>query len=590
MRRTASPAYDRGLRDRLARLAFERGFLIGLVVLVAYLWLAPAHIVAADNAEFATLGDIGGRAHPSGYPLYVLWLRAMSWLPAASAAHRAALATSFLAAVQVVVLHAACRAWGARPSAATFTVAIFAAAPIVLRVHTEADVFALNSLVASVILWLAAAEGPVRGTMRCTLLGLAAGLGLANNLTCALLAPIGLLGILRGMREASSMLRSAAAALGSFAIGLAPYVYLFVAPDPASWAPVNTLGDLLDTFLRRDYGYTSHLPSGARIPLSTSLAAHAALIGRIWLWFPAVLGLAILGRNCVKSSDRWGWWMLALSWLIVGPLFASQLGVDPRGVGGYIGGRMQILSAVVFAVPIACGFDLIARRLQRPLAPRIVSALAIVGFVALAFLAYPRLQRLHSSVVEVGVRNMLRSLPQDAIVIVVSEDQCFGARYLQLVSGERRDVAVVCWTLTTRDWYRGRLSRAGVTIAPSRGGVATVAQAEALIATGRPLFVDDAQTDILAQLPSYPVGVLLRVLPRGVPTPSLGEVVENNRTIYAAFDFDYPRPTRDDDFAAVAHFRYAHPWRVLAKQLEAAGDGSGAAAANELAQELRPIE
>src|SRR5580692_6583945 len=97
------------------RAASERGFVLGAVVLAAYAWLAPAYIVDGDNAEFCTLGAVGGVPHPSGYPLYVLWLRATSWLPAGSAAHRAALATAVLGAAAVVVLHAACRAWGARP-------------------------------------------------------------------------------------------------------------------------------------------------------------------------------------------------------------------------------------------------------------------------------------------------------------------------------------------------------------------------------------------------------------------------------------------------------------------------------------------
>ncbi len=580
--------HDRRLKKRLARLAFERGFLIGFVVLVAYLWLAPTHIVAADNAEFATLGAVGGHAHPSGYPLYVLWLRAMSWLPVEGAAHRAAIATSILAAVQIVVLHAACRAWGARASAATIAVAMFAAAPIVLRVHLEADVFALNSLVAAVVLWLAAERGPLRGIPRSGALGLVAGLGLANNLTCVLLAPVGILGVVRGVREGASKPAGVIASIAGLAIGLVPYGYLLIAPDAASWGPVDTFGDLLDTFLRRDYGYTSHLPGAAGVPLATSLGAHAALIGRSWLWAPALLGLATLGLRCVKASDRWGWWMLGLSWLLTGPLLAWRLDVDPNGVGGYIGGRMQILSGVVLAIPVASSFELIGDRLRRRLAPAIGAVLACAGFLALAFVALPRLQRVHSAAVEAGVRNLLRSVPPDAVVLVVSEDQCFGVRYVQLVEGDRRDVSIVCWTITTRDWYRARLVRAGVRIEPSAGGPASVAQAEALLATGRPLVVDRAQTLILAALPSYPLGVLQRVLPRGAKPPSLGEVLELNRKIYASFDFDYPRPTRDDDFAAVAHRRYAETWRVLANALEAAGDHDGAASAAELAGQLAP--
>ena len=111
------------------RRAADGGWL-GLAALIAYAALASPHIVDGDNAEFATLAAIGGRAHPSGYPLYVLWLRAWSWLPG-SPAYAGALATAVLGALAVVALHAACRAWGARPLAATITTAVFAAAPVI---------------------------------------------------------------------------------------------------------------------------------------------------------------------------------------------------------------------------------------------------------------------------------------------------------------------------------------------------------------------------------------------------------------------------------------------------------------------------
>src|SRR4051794_16104717 len=110
----------------MKRYALDRGLLLGAATLVLYVWLAPATFCDGDNAEFATLGATGGTAHPSGYPLYLLWLRASSWLPG-SAAHAAAVATAILGAAAIVVLHAACRAWGARPLAATATCALFAA-------------------------------------------------------------------------------------------------------------------------------------------------------------------------------------------------------------------------------------------------------------------------------------------------------------------------------------------------------------------------------------------------------------------------------------------------------------------------------
>ncbi|MGE5183840.1 MAG: protein O-mannosyl-transferase family, partial [Acidobacteriota bacterium] len=165
------------MRSRLVRILFERGGLLGLAVAALYLAIAPAHVIDGDNAEFCTLGALGGAGHPPGYPLFVLWLRAMSWLPGASPAHTAALATALLGALSIVVLHAACRAWGARPLAATLACAIYAGAPVVIAIYTEAEVFALNGVIVGGVLLLAARGGPLRGTWRAGALGLVAGLG-----------------------------------------------------------------------------------------------------------------------------------------------------------------------------------------------------------------------------------------------------------------------------------------------------------------------------------------------------------------------------------------------------------------------------
>ena len=49
-----------------------------------YAATAAREILGPDNPELATLFRVGGVAHPSGYPLAVLYLRAMRWLPSAS--------------------------------------------------------------------------------------------------------------------------------------------------------------------------------------------------------------------------------------------------------------------------------------------------------------------------------------------------------------------------------------------------------------------------------------------------------------------------------------------------------------------------
>ena len=177
--------------QRVRGLAVDRGGAIALAALVSTSGSRRAISSTATTAEFATIGAIGGVPHPSGYPLYVLWLRLTSWLPGASPHTRRRIATAVLGAATMLVLHAACRAWGARPLAATIAVALYAAAPVVLRMFTEAEVFALNGLVVATVLWLSAqrrsaSRGMARAGARARRRA-----RLSNHMTCVLVAPIG---------------------------------------------------------------------------------------------------------------------------------------------------------------------------------------------------------------------------------------------------------------------------------------------------------------------------------------------------------------------------------------------------------------
>lgn len=564
-----------------------------------YVVVAPTHIVDGDNAEFSVLGSAGGVAHPPGYPLYILWLRAWSWLPAANPAHAAAIATAILGSIAIVVVHAACRAWGARPIAATFAVAVLAAGPEILRLHTEAEVFALNNLLVGAVLWLAAQRGPATGAWRVVLLGLVAGLGMANQLTCVLVAPIGLYGIARGLREtAGSKLACAGAGVLAFAVGLAPYLYLFVAPDgDASWGHIDSLPALLDHFLRKDYGGPGAFSVRATaVPLADNLGAWASTLGWSWLWLPGLAGLALLGVRIARPAHetRWAWILLAISFVLAGPLLVARFDTRLSVLGLYAVRRFHVMSAVLLAIPVAAALDEIGRRVLPKLESRLArseiagSALAIVAFVAISVASLPHLARIYSPAVEMGARNTLRSLPPNAVWLQSQGIFHYGAAYLQLARDERPDVTVVTWSLAALPWYREHIARHGVIIETVGTGDPSVLLADKVLASGRPLFVDAKQVAILKELPAYPFGLGWRVLPRGTRSVPLDEVVALNQAAFEGFALDYPVPHVSDEFAAAVHAMYAETWRAIAKGLTAAGNHETAQAALDFANQIGP--
>jgi hypothetical protein len=586
---------------KLRTWALERGGLVAMTTLILYIALAPHHVVDGDNSEFATLSVTGGAAHPSGYPLYVLWLRAMSWLPGTSPAHTAAIATAILGAATVLVLHAACRAWGARPLAATLAVALFASGPVVLRVVTEAEVFALNNLAVASVLWLAADRGPARGRMRAVLLGLVAGLGLSNNLTCSLVAPVGLLGIIRAARELHAGSRSLVRASGESALlavfglvlGLVPYTYLLLAPDtPLSWGAPRSVGRVVAMIMREDYGgLTSFRLATVEVSPADNLLALARTIGRGWFYVPAVAGLAVLVTRCLRThpsaEPRAGWISLGVAWLVAGPLLVLRFNVPPEGLGLYVNQRFHLMPLLLLAPAVALAAELAFERITIPRAALVGALVSTIGLVGLISTSLSYVGRVHSPAVETSAKNMLLSLPPDSVVIHSQDELHAVTGYVQWALGQRQDVRIVTWSLMTLPWYRERVAARGI-----RSGQGTGSPEQRLVASlisrGAPVFVDRLQRDIIGAFATYPYGVLMRVVPQGQQTPSAIDVFTLNENLYARFALDYPLPGPDDEYATEVHRRYSYTWDLIGRGLERAGYKTQAARAFLHAKKLAP--
>lgn len=580
-------------RPRWLGRAVEQGWLVALTSLVIYLVLAPHHVIDPDNAEFATLSVTGGAAHPSGYPLYVLWLRAWSWLPGASPAHVAAMSTALLGAATVLVLHAACRAWGARPIGATLAVALFATGPVLLRVTTEAEVFALNNLIVACVLWLSATNGPARSFKRAFALGLTAGLGISDHLTCVLVMPVGVLGIVRASRERNpahpAYARAAGIAIVGLVLGLLCYVYLLVAPDtPMSWGRVRSVGRLVDVFLRRDYGgATSFALRGTDVAASTNVLSLLRTVGRAWLWLPGLVGFAVLVVRCVRPArsgePRAGWVALAGAWIMAGPLLAMRFNVPPEGIGLYVNQRFHLLPALLLAVPVAAAFRTNPIRRET-----LINALcSVVGTAALAAPSLTYVGRIHTSAVETGMGNLLRSLPPGAVVIHGQDDIHAVGGYVQTALGVRPDVTIVTWPMMAHEWYRARAAAQGIRATPG-DGTPRVQVVRTLLAAGRPVFVDRLERDVIAAFATYPYGVLVHVVPPGQPVPSAIDVLAKNEALFSKFALDYPTPGPDDEYATETHRRYSDTWRIIATALERGGYTAQAARARMHAAKLAP--
>jgi hypothetical protein len=533
-----------------------------LVIGAAYFGAAARPVLGGDNGEFATLFATGGVAHPTGYPSYVLWLRALRWLPAATPAHGAALATALAGLFAAMMLYAACRAWGATAGATSVVIATHALSSHAWIASTHAEVFALNALLAAGILFGVATER-VTGERRLAWLALLAGLGLAHHMSIVFLAPVGLWGVARALSEAERRPRAIGLGIGALALGLLPYAYVvWASRSPEGrviWGDARDLHGLLAHVLRKEYGTTT-LATG---PREVDRLGQQLLLARSLLL--GLLGLPLLALAAVRARRPRGRTLALLATLLLtGPAFVGLFNLSVRGLDRAIVERFHLLPQVVLCVLVAPALDAVARgRLERP-AVATLSAVAFGG--ASGALSLEELARHHDGGVERWVRDSLVAAPSGAVVLGAG-DHRFGAfLYAQRALGLRPDVTYVDLNVARNAWYRAQLgARLGVTlVGPRNGTLSTVELAQQLLATGRPVLLTHFATDAIPRaLPTYPIGTLIRVLPADAVAPPPRALEAENEAVFARMS-PPGGLSAPDSWAGDLQASYARPWSALA--------------------------
>ncbi len=557
---------------------------------LAYALTAARFALGGDGGELAALAARGGVAHPPGYPLYVLYLRAFAWVPLVPA-HRASLATALLGVLAVWLLFRAAVSFGATRPAAALAAAIYAGAPLAWKTATYPEVFAGNACLALAIAWLSGPMPPVRGPRRAALLALLAGLGLAHHHTIVLVAPLGLYGFARAVLE--SPRRGVALALAPLALvlGLTPYVYDVLAargtlgPNVIVWGDPSTFSGLAHHVLRADYG-TGRLGAQGheREPL-VQLGYLATRLSRDFLALPLLLvfGLGVARRRLFAEPRSRSALLAAI--VLAGPVFVTLFNIRPSGLGLEILERFHLLPAALSLVFVAPAFDGLFARVSARAGALVVAFV----FTVQAALAVPQVLEHHGPQVQRYAENVLAIVPPHAIVVGSGDHRASSFLYAE-ARDLRPDVTFVQpWLLLSTSYRARTAARLGIGLpAPVAGVLDARRLLEVLVATDRPVFVTDWPAPGMERaFPTYPIGPVLRVVaePRDVPAPPV--VLRENEQALSVMQID-GEPPRRGSWAGALQADYARPWLGLAAAFEAAGDGATAAACTARGRALMP--
>jgi len=407
----------------------------------------------ADGGEFIAAVATGGVPHPSGYPLYMLIARLFQFLPVGSLAFRTNLlsATATVAAAvlvfQLMVKALPLLNGGPNYLAALASAYAFGCGPLIWSQAVITEVYGLHILFVILILFLSSRE-PISPGISSYLdlgLGLAFGLGLANNITTSLLLPLLCSGLGGGSSRLYPVLRRAA----GLATGLLVYMILplrALQNPPINWGNPRTWDGFL--WLVTGGSYRSELLSLAPALVVERIRATAAILldqaGLPGLIL-AMVGLIFFHKASTLSRNTI-WIMTAFT--------AFSL-------------TYATFDSFVYLIPVCLGFAIwIGIGLagtQAVLPERFIGFRSIVGLAFIIFLVF--LAGNHRNLVDASRdmraetfgREVLRRAPQNGIVFAEGDEAVFTLWYFHFALKQRTDLAIIATDLLQFDWYQENL-------------------------------------------------------------------------------------------------------------------------------------
>lgn len=436
------------------------------------LWTLAPDVSWGDSGEFITAVHTLGICHPTGYPLYVLTAKILTWLPFGSIALRVNVFSALCGAgasvlVYLTVAHLITRGRGGFPALPFFPrVAAASVAGLGLGLTSIlwsqsviAEVYALHTLLfAGAVYFLVrwAADGALGHLFAGALI---ASLGMANHVTTILAAPLFLALAWTGWRRSGLRWTALLPVLLPLALGLSLYLFLPLraAQDPAiNWGDPSTFHNLIDHLLGGQFRFLNDM-----VPITPPTAVHdfngaAARLGRdftvLLVFVP--FGLVALLRREYLPALAGG----LLSALILAAWVTQYRRADNEM---YL---LPVWTLAALALGLGAGWllDRVRRHLDgnpRPLL--LLSAVLLLMPLANYTAAWDRANQRNNRAAGTYARQVLERVEPGASLLVIGEEALlfWHAKY---VEGHGADTVIVAQNfVSTSPWYTSILRREG---------------------------------------------------------------------------------------------------------------------------------
>jgi hypothetical protein len=443
--------------------------------------LAPS-VTFFDSGEFLTATASLGSAHSPGYPLFLMFAKAFTWIPLGNIAFRVNMATAFsssLACLGVYLLTAALlkneqlaenehlSSFIVKTSALAAAVA-FSVTPRLWLQSNHDKPYPLLAFITAIIFYLLLKwrENYATGEERpayiyiCTFL---AGMAMALHQSVVLLLPAWFLMIVladwRMITRIKELVLATAFALAGFSVHL--YLPVRATQNPLlNWGDAKTSTQFLWHFLRKGYPADPHSRNAALLWAQVK----AFNVSREFTWLGVALVLFAL--FCLWKRQR----HILIAYLAAVSTFLL-----------YIAGYLNTVSDMIFlteefftplylltAVLVGVGlFHVLSYAIRNAQLPQIYDFKVYILIVVMLFslpvslcaVNYYENDQHNNYIAYDYATNSLRSLPQNAVMFTWGDSGAFPLWYLQGVERMREDLDLPHTPHIVFDWYLDSMPR-----------------------------------------------------------------------------------------------------------------------------------
>ncbi|XP_077180105.1 protein O-mannosyl-transferase TMEM260 isoform X2 [Paroedura picta] len=449
---------------------------VGAAVAAFYLAGLPRSVPGGDSGELITAAYELGVAHPPGYPLFTLLAKlAIELLPFGSVAYRVNLLCALLGAAAASLLFDTVSRLSGMPAAGIFAAGMFSFARLTWQWSITAEVFSLNNLFVVLLMALSLrfeeAASPKERSKISKVGAFCCSLSLCNQHTVVIYVLCIVLWVFsRLFREGELTLGHVLKLTLCFLAGCLPYLYL-----PASshfnkarwtWGDQTTLKGFMTHLLREEYGTFSLAKSENGSSMTDILLFQATQMAELSLAVPSLAiaaSLCSVARLEVKRPPLVH--LFTLMFFSYSFFFAWRANLDiskPLFMG--VVERFWMQSNAVLAVLAGLGFSslfslgkaLIGNNQILHCLEWIVAVVLVTGQI---YSNYSICDQSRNDVVDQFARNVLSSMPPDAVILLRGDLPGNSLRYLHYCEGVRPDVTLVDQEMMTYPWYLPKLAK-----------------------------------------------------------------------------------------------------------------------------------